>query len=61
MKKINRIGAAALFLLTVWLAGEYYASVTSSVNPNVPAQNSPLSSSVLRGNAMAAYNDHQSR
>jgi hypothetical protein len=46
----------ALFLISVFLAGLAHAN-TSSVNPNVPAQNSPLSSSVLRGNFGDAYND----
>jgi hypothetical protein len=54
MKTIR--AAVALFLVAVFLAG-YANATTSSVNPNVPAQNSPLSSSVLRGNFAAAQND----
>ena len=46
----------ALALLAVFLAGTAHAN-TSSVNPNVPAQNSPLSSSVLRGNFANAQSD----
>lgn len=33
------------------------AAQVSTVNPTVPAQNSPLLSSVIRGNALATYND----
>src|ERR1022692_3512632 len=54
MKNIPAL--AALFLLAVFLAGTAFAT-TSSVNPNVPAQNSPLSSSVLRGQFGAVYSD----
>lgn len=54
MKNIRTL--VALSILSVFLAGTASAT-TSSVNPNVPAQNSPLSSSVLRGNFGAAYND----
>ena len=54
MKSIRAF--VALFLLAVFLAGTAYAN-TSSVNPNVPAQNSPLSSAGLRGNFGNAQND----
>src|ERR1700748_1732363 len=46
----------ALLLIAFFLSGTANAN-TSSINPNVPAQNSPLSSSVLRGNFLAAYTD----
>jgi hypothetical protein len=54
MKNIR--ASVALFLLAVFLAATAHAN-TSSVNPNVPAQNSPLSSSVLRGNFAATQSD----
>jgi hypothetical protein len=54
MKNIR--AAVALFVIAAFLAGTVYAN-TSSINPNVPAQNSPLSSSVLRGNFGNAYSD----
>jgi hypothetical protein len=54
MKNIR--AAVALFLVSVFLAAGASAN-TSSINPNVPAQNSPLSSSVLRGNFSNAYTD----
>ena len=54
MKNIR--AAVALFLVAVFLAGTAFAT-SSSVNPNVPAQNSPLSSSVLRSNFAAANSD----
>jgi hypothetical protein len=54
MKNIR--AAVALFLLAVFLAASAEAN-TSSINPNVPAQNSPLSSSLLRGNFGNAYTD----
>jgi hypothetical protein len=54
MKNVRAL--VALSLLAVFLAGEAHAN-TSSINPNVPAQNSPLSSAVLRGNFGGAYND----
>jgi Chaperone of endosialidase len=54
MKNIR--AAVVLFLLAVFLAAGAEAN-TSSINPNVPAQNSPLSSSVLRGNFGNAYTD----
>jgi hypothetical protein len=55
MNKIFRLTlvvAAALFL-TFGSA----SATTSTINPANPAQNSPLSSAVLRANFLAAYND----
>ena len=54
MKNIRSI--VALFLLAVFLAGHAWAN-TSSIDPTVPAQNSPLSSAALRGNFGNAAND----
>jgi hypothetical protein len=54
MKNIRAL--VALFLLAVFITGVAWAN-TSSIDPTVPAQNSPLSSSVLRGNFGNAAND----
>lgn len=40
----------------LFLTSQAFAN-TSTINPNVPTQGSALSSSVLRGNFLAAYND----
>ena len=45
-----------LFFTLLLFALPAYAT-TSTINPAVPAANSPLSSSVMRGNFQAAYND----
>lgn len=55
MKNIR--ATLALFVLAAFLAQTAHAT-TSTVNPNVPAQNAPLSSSALRaGISLPAYND----
>lgn len=46
--------AALVWLLSVLPGG---AQSTSTINPAVPAQNSPLLSAPIRGNFLAAYND----
>lgn len=48
--------AVVLFLISVFIAGVSFAA-TSTVNPNIPAQNSPLSSSVLRSQFLSTAND----
>lgn len=55
MKNVRAL--VALSLLAVFLAGTAEAANTPQVNPNVPAQNSPLQSSTLRANFLAIYND----
>jgi parallel beta helix pectate lyase-like protein len=49
-----RVIAVLAAALTCW-AGPAIAG--STINPNVPAQNSPLQSAPIRGNFAAAYND----
>lgn len=51
MKKIFAVAALLAALTFPALA------TTSSINPNMPAQNSALSSATLRANFLAAYND----
>lgn len=46
-----------LVLLALCLLSPPLLATTSTVNPNVPAQNSTLSSSVVRNNFAATYND----
>lgn len=54
MNRVNRLATLAVALA---LSSPAFAT-TSTVNPSVPAQNSPLSSSVIRnGIALPAYND----
>lgn len=47
----------AIVLLLILLSSMAYAYGPATINPNLPAQNSPLSSSVVRNNFAAAYND----
>ena len=47
----------AAFIAMCVMATAAYAYGPSTVNPQVPAQNAPLTSSVVRGNFAAAYND----
>lgn len=54
MKKAIALGLVALALA---LVGQAWGQ--STVNPNIPAQNSPLVSAPIRGNFTAAYNDIQ--
>lgn len=58
---IPRMRAAELFAVAVvaWLLSALPGSAqgTSTINPNVPSQNSPLLSAPVRGNFLAAYND----
>jgi hypothetical protein len=56
MKRINRFGAAFLFLLAVFLSQASWAT-TPTVDPTVPAQNSPLSSATMRAQFQKIYND----
>jgi hypothetical protein len=54
----NARALALLFLISVFLSSLAYASPpVSSVNANIPAQNSPLSSSILRSQFAATAND----
>src|SRR5580698_8934376 len=46
----------AISLALSILSSQAYAQ-GSTINPNVPVQNSPLNSAPIRGNAQAAYND----
>lgn len=44
-------------LLVALIAPDLARAQTSTINPNLPAANSPLSSAPVRGNFAAAYND----
>ena len=56
MKKINSLVLAFVTAFTI-TASNAYATNTSTINPNNPAQNSALSSATLRANFLCAYND----
>ena len=55
MKNLRSIIATALIALALCMGSA--DATTSTINPNVPAANSPLSSSTVRNNFLAAYND----
>ncbi len=44
-------------ILAVWLLGVTLASGQSTINPNVPEQNSPLASAPIRSNFTSAFSD----
>ena len=54
MKLLKSLSA---FLIGVALAGSAAALTTSTINPGIPAQGSPISSAPLRQNFVSAYND----
>jgi hypothetical protein len=54
---MRTIWAALAFLTIAAACLSKSAEATSSINPNVPAANSPLASAPIRGNFLNAYND----
>lgn len=58
MKKFyERFVVSLLIFALIWAHAALATAPTPSVNPNIPAQNSALTSVPLRGNFLAIYND----
>lgn len=58
MKKFyERFVVSLLIFALIWAHAALATAPTPSVNPNIPAQNSALTSAPLRGNFLAIYND----